>query len=210
LQKRISYGHCRFGMNAPGKSGRREHLSTRPCQCDLRIFSLTPQRAESTSSACAGRGMNMCAKVERFLASSVLRLGPCARLTREGVRLTVHRPAHPVDGSGPRSRARRIFPNDRVRASERAQVYPPKCLRMCTPASRCLGAQHCLLHASGRHLRAIWSHRDILAWSWRNSLSVQSLMDHACVCAVYGLRRACARTAVRPVSVSMFAATRHR
>ena len=133
--------------------------------CDLRIFSLTPQRAECTSSALRrpwdehvreGRAISI------ILGVHAPGLGPCARLTREGVRLTVHRPAHPVDGSGPRSRARRIFPNDRVRASERAQVYPPKCLRMCTPASRCLGAQHCLLHASGRHLRAIWSHRDIL------------------------------------------------
>ena len=41
-------------------------------------------------------------------------------------------------------------------------MCPPKCLLMCTPAARCLGAQHCMLHTSGRHLRTIWSHRDIL------------------------------------------------
>ena len=35
----------------------------------------------------------------------------CARRTREGVRLTAHGPAHPVDGSRPRSRARRTFLN---------------------------------------------------------------------------------------------------
>jgi hypothetical protein len=38
-------------------------------------------------------------------------VAPCARWTREGVRLTAHGPAHPVDGSRPRSRARRTFLN---------------------------------------------------------------------------------------------------
>ena len=126
----------------------------------------------------------------------------------EGVRLTVHRPAHLVGRSWPRSRARRIFPNGEsigARAGVPAQVPA----HVCTPVARCLGAQHCLLHGCLRPAIFALSGATETSWEVLAQISLQSLMDCACVCAVYGLRRACARTAVRPVSVSMFAATCH-
>ena len=68
-------------------------------------------------------------------SSSALRL--CARQTREGVRSIAHGPAHPVDGSRPRSRARRTFLNGES-GGPRAGVptYPHAHARVATPDMR--------------------------------------------------------------------------
>ena len=86
-----------------------------------------------------------------------LRLG--ARQTREGVCSTAHGPAHPVGGSRPRSRARRVYLHGESSGARAGMAIRSHDMPM--PAARCPWCSLCLPPISGRHLRAIWSHTDL-------------------------------------------------
>jgi hypothetical protein len=94
-------------------------------------------------------------------ATFILGVALGARQTREGVHSIVHGPAHPVDGSQPRNWARMIFPHGES-SGALAQVCPSARMHMPMPAARCPWCSLCLPPISGRHLRAIWSHKDLL------------------------------------------------
>ena len=94
-------------------------------------------------------------------ATFILGVALGARQTRECVHSIVHGPAHPVDGSQPRNWARMIFPHGES-SGALAQVCPSARMHMPMPAARCPWCSLCLPPISGRHLRAIWSHKDLL------------------------------------------------
>ena len=93
-------------------------------------------------------------------ALSAFEQAPGARRTREGVCSAAHGPAHPVDGSLPRSRARRVYLHGESSGARAGMAIRSHDMPM--PAARCPWCSLCLPPISGRHLRAIWSHTDLL------------------------------------------------
>ena len=116
----------------------------------------------------------------------------CARRTREAVRSAAHGPAHPVDGSRPRSRARRVYPHGEssiARAGMAIRSHAHAHARCPLPAVLTLFATH-LRSPSARHLepcRPPW-------WPWRSLVCRCGWAVHACVlrtvcdARVHGLR----------------------
>ena len=123
----------------------------------------------------------------------------CARLTREGVHSIVHGPTHPMDGSQPQNWGRRIFPHGESSGAPAGLPFRSHAHALCPlPAAR--GA-HSVCHPSQVAICAPTGamQTSLVALA---QLGVQMRMDRACMRAVYGLRRASAQIAIRPVSVS--------
>ena len=129
----------------------------------------------------------------------ILGVALSARQTREGVRSIAHGPAHPVDGSRPHSRARRPFLNGGsivalagVPAHLPAHVHTRRSVpHMAHSVCRTSQVSICELPGATE-----------TSWVVLAQLSVKFQMGRACLHAVYGLRRACARMAIRLVSVA--------
>ena len=127
-----------------------------------------------------------------------LRLG--ARQTREGVCSTAHGPAHPVGGSRPRSRARRVYlhgESSGARAGMTIRSHAHAHARCPLPVVLTLFATH-LRSPSARHLepyRPLW-------WPWRSFACRCGWAVHVCVLCtgcgtrMRGLRSECARVAL--------------
>ena len=81
-----------------------------------------------------------------------------------------------------------------------AQVCPPACLLMYTPAAHCVESLHSVCRRPQVTICALSGATEI-AWVALAQLGVQLQMRRACVHAVYGLRRACARIASERGSV---------
>ena len=130
----------------------------------------------------------------------ILGVALSARQTREGVRSIAHGPAHPVDGSRPHSRARRIFPHGEsngIQAGLPARSHAHAYARCLLPVELTLFATH-LRPPSARHLEP-WR---LLGWPWRSSVRRCGWAVHACVlragcgARVLELRAVCARVAL--------------
>ena len=118
-----------------------------------------------------------------------------AQLTREGVRSTAHGPAHPMNGSQPRSWARRIFLNgdssgarEGVLASSHAHAHTRLPARLYAHSVCCTPQVAICTLSRPRET------------SWVSLAQLRAQMQtgaHACV-HVYGLLRVCGRSVIRP------------
>jgi hypothetical protein len=120
-------------------------------------------------------------------ATFILSVAPCAHRTREGVRSAACGPAHPVDGSRPHSRARRIFLNgESIGARRCARLLACSCAHPLPIASN----RYTLFAAVLRppSVRCLQPRRQ-LGWPLRSSVCSCRYDVHACMlCTVCGAR----------------------
>ena len=129
-----------------------------------------------------------------------------ARQTHEAVRTAARGPAHPVDGSRPRSRAWRIFLNGEsggacagvpVRLHAHVPAFPPPPSYADT-VCRTLQAVICALLGATE-----------TCWMVLARLGLFFHLDRACFRVAYGLRRLLARYMIRQLFVSAVLRYRH-